>query len=329
MSKSVTIGIPVYKRLHCLPQALRSVAAQDYPNIDLLVSDNGLNGNKVQEIVTEWYSRPYRFRQNSVTVKMAEHYNQLIQEANGHYFMTLDDDDTISPNFVSDLVGIIEDHPHVAVASGRQHVVDASGRLLRQSSNEVSDFLTGEEFVRTWTKHGFANYTTFLTRTKDIKECGGFPDYPRGYHIEDAVLLKLCLGRSIAFSKRCIFYFSRLDSSMSASIGHEELAEATRGFLTFLDSDPRILNYQRSHPALWSELKDIMATMTWRTYLRHWESLDRQRLSTIQWVKAACVLPFIPDYYRGVISVLTREVKRVLISGIKKLIPGATSSIGF
>lgn len=329
MSKSVTIGIPVYKRLHCLPQALQSVAAQDYPNIDLLVSDNGLNGNKVKEIVAEWYSRPYRFRQNSVTVQVAEHYNQLIQEASGHYFVTLDDDDTISPNFVSDLVRIIEDHPHVAVAVGRQCVVDASGRLLQQSSDEVPDFLTGEEFVRTWTKHGFANYTTFLTRTKDIRECGGFPDYPRGYHIEDAVLLKLCLGRSLAFSKRCTFSLCRSDSSMSASMGHEELAGATKGFLTFLDSDPRILNYKRSHPALWSELKDIMVTMTWRTYFNHWKSMDRQRISTIQWAKAACALPFVPAYYRGVIFVFTREVKRVLISGIKKLIPGPTSSIGF
>jgi glycosyltransferase involved in cell wall biosynthesis len=32
MSPLVTIAIPVYKRLHYLEQAVRSVAAQDYPH---------------------------------------------------------------------------------------------------------------------------------------------------------------------------------------------------------------------------------------------------------------------------------------------------------
>ena len=64
MSKLVTIGIPIYKRLTTLPQALQSVASQDYPDIELIVSDNGENGNKVKEIVEQCYPRPFRFRQN-------------------------------------------------------------------------------------------------------------------------------------------------------------------------------------------------------------------------------------------------------------------------
>ena len=35
MSKKATIAIPVYKRLDYLIDALRSVAMQDYPNIEL------------------------------------------------------------------------------------------------------------------------------------------------------------------------------------------------------------------------------------------------------------------------------------------------------
>ena len=323
MGRSVTIGIPVYKRLHCLPQALQSVTKQDYSDIELLVSDNGLNGTKVRQIVDEWYSRPYRFRQNSVTVNVADHYNQLIQEANGRYFVTLDDDDTISPNFISELVGILEDNPHVAIAMGQQQVVDASGRFLQQSSVDVPDFLTCEEFVRSWTKYGFANYTTFLTRTKDIRACGGFPDYPRGYHIEDAVILKLCLGRSIAFSKRCTFYLCRSDSSMSASMGYEDRAVATSRFLTFLDSNPEILDYQRTQPELWGELKNIMATMTWRTYLHHLESLNKQKMSMFQWAKAACALPLIPDYYRAVRSLLFGAAREAIGTRAKRLLPWA------
>lgn len=46
MSKLVTIGIPIYRRLEYLPQVLKIVEEQDYPSIELLVSDNGMNGTK-------------------------------------------------------------------------------------------------------------------------------------------------------------------------------------------------------------------------------------------------------------------------------------------
>ena len=77
MEKLVTIGIPIYKRLEYLPQVLNIVASQDYPNIDLLVSDNGMNGTIVPEIVTKYYPKQYRFRQNPSTVSVSIHYNQL------------------------------------------------------------------------------------------------------------------------------------------------------------------------------------------------------------------------------------------------------------
>ena len=68
MRKLVTIGIPIYKRLEYLPNVLRVVEAQDYPEIDILVSDNGMNGTAVSDVVKKHCTRPYRFRQNSATV---------------------------------------------------------------------------------------------------------------------------------------------------------------------------------------------------------------------------------------------------------------------
>jgi hypothetical protein len=71
MQKQVTIGVPIYKRLNYLPDVLRIVAAQDYPNVELLVSDNGMNGRRVHEIVAAHYARPHRVRQNPSTVPMS------------------------------------------------------------------------------------------------------------------------------------------------------------------------------------------------------------------------------------------------------------------
>ena len=39
---------------------------------------------------------------------MHEHFNQLVQEATGEYFVLLCDDDQISANFVTELVAVLE-----------------------------------------------------------------------------------------------------------------------------------------------------------------------------------------------------------------------------
>jgi glycosyltransferase involved in cell wall biosynthesis len=143
MTKLVTIGIPVYKRLNALSNALQSVAAQDYPHIELIVSDNGTNGTKVRDIVEQWYPRPYRFRQNPVTVVISPCYNQLLESATGDSFVALDDDDTISSNFASELVGVFGRYPDVAVAFARQNIVDEAGKLMRGSPDRLPEIVSG------------------------------------------------------------------------------------------------------------------------------------------------------------------------------------------
>ena len=101
MHKLVTIGVPIYKRLDYLPNVLSKVAAQDHPNIDLLVSDNGMNGTKVSDIVKQHYSQPFRFRQNPETVGPSHHFNQIIHNALGEYVVLLADDDEIVQAVVS------------------------------------------------------------------------------------------------------------------------------------------------------------------------------------------------------------------------------------
>lgn len=323
MNPVVTIGIPVYKRLHCLPRALQSVAAQDYPYIELIVSDNGMNGNKVKEIAEKWYPRPFRFRQNTTTVNVSAHYNQIIQEASGEYFAMLDDDDVLGPRWVSELLSILNDSPEVAIAMAQQEAVDASGTILARSSPTIPDYLTAEEFFKTWSQWGFTNYTTFLSRTNALRQCAGYPDYPRGFHIEDAVIIKLSVGHKIAFSKQCVFRLLRDESSMVSSINIQELAEATRLFLKFLDTDPLILEHARCQPDTWKRSKEPLVTAAWQTYFHKWNTVFRQKMSLGSWMKAGMVgsLMRISAYRSAVRSAYFHAIEEWLILALKRHMP--------
>ncbi|MBI4003270.1 MAG: glycosyltransferase family 2 protein [Nitrospira defluvii] len=322
MSPIVTIGIPIYKRLHYLAQGVRAVAAQDYPHIELIVSDNGQNGTKVPEIVDQVWGRPWRFRQNAVTVNVTQHYNQIVREATGDYFVMVDDDDWLSPNFVSDLITRLEGHPDVALAMARQVIVDGERRAIGESVPGVPQLVPGETFVRGLFEYGFSNYTSFLARTKELMACGGYNDFPRGFHVETAMIVKLCLNRSIAFSYRSTFFACRSDTSMSKLMEMHELAEASKLFLEFLESDPWLLSQATTNPAGWHELKPRLVNMGWGGYLQRWGHMHRDKLSYFGWVRAGFALPYRPGYYSALTRDLMDDSKLRIITRAKRWLPG-------
>jgi glycosyltransferase involved in cell wall biosynthesis len=301
--KLVTIGIPVYKRLQYLPNVLNVVAAQDYRDIEVIVSDNGMNGSAVSEIVKRHYSRPFRLRQNLSTVSISSHFNQLVDRAKGEYFLLLADDDEISSNYVSELVAALERNPHVLVALSKQEIMDESGVIIRKSKEKLPEVLPGPNFIKAaWGtyEYKFECFATFLARTEAVKACAGYPNFCKGHGNDDALLLKLCLDHGVVFSDRCTFRFRSYESSHGLSSSIFDLAQAYREFFQFLDSDPIIHNFRSTRSAEWKYLKNILVQMIWGTYLERWQGMYRKRLTRFQWSKAAFAMPFIPAYYKKV-----------------------------
>jgi glycosyltransferase involved in cell wall biosynthesis len=313
--KRVTIALPIYKRLEYLPHVLRIVAAEDYPDIELIVSDNGMNGTRVRDIVEACYPRPHRFRQNPATVNISQHFNQLIDEATGEYFVILCDDDEISSNYVSELVASLEMYPGASVAIARQEMLATNGAVVRRSSEAMPPVLSGEDFISaTWRDYayGMEMVGTFLARTERLRGCGGYPDFCRGTGIDNSLLLKLVLGGSVGLNSRCAFRWRLDDASFGWSVSAAELARASREFLHFLDADPVIREYAMARPEQWRWIKGSLVEMTWQTYLGRWHEIYRERLSWLPWVKSAFAMPLIADYYKMIARHLYADAKSLL-----------------
>jgi glycosyltransferase involved in cell wall biosynthesis len=326
MGPLVTIGLPIYKRLHYLENVLNVIDRQDYPHIELLVSDNGVNGAKVRELVDCYYPKPYKFRQNSMTVSISTHFNQLIGEASGKYFVILADDDEITANYVSTLVDQLERHPQALVAISMQETIDESGNVITRSNETMPEILSGTEFIRAaWGTHelGHESFSTFLARTSALLNCGGYPDFWKGHANDDALLVKLSLGSHVALNTHCSYRKRFDESSHGFALAIQDLAGGLRDFLRFLDSDPIVMEYAQSHPAEWCESKRYLVDMAWKTYFYRWTGLYRGRLTAAQWVRAGFALPFIPDYYRAVRAVLIGASLSVLLGPIRKYFPAA------
>ncbi len=313
--KLVTIALPLHRRLEYLPQVLRLIEAQDYPAIELLVSDNGMNGDRVSEIVRAGYSRPYRFRQNPVTIEMIPHFNQLIEEARGEYFFLLCDDDEISPNYISELVRALELHPEASLAFSRQEVLDLEGNVIMSSTPELPEIVTGPEFILgTWERprFGFKSISAFLARTDRERAVGLYPCFTRGTHPDDAMVVKLSLDNQVAFSPRCVWRNRLYETSNGMAIPISDLAAATREYLEFLATDPTIRRFASQNPAVWARVQPCLVKMAWRTYYTRWNTMYRRRMSFVAWACAAFAMPYIPAYYRKVVKSLVESAREII-----------------
>ena len=195
----------------------------------------------MRDLVAAHYTRPFRFRQNPSTVPISSHFNQLIAEATGEYFVLLADDDEISANYVSELAGALETSPRASVAIARQEIINEAGAVIRQSTGPRHAVLSGPDFIRAaWhtCEYRYECFATFLARTQRLRACGGYPEFDRGTHNDDALLVKLCLNDQVVVNTLCAFRWRVYEMSLGWSLDIRDLAKDSRQFLTFLHSDP-------------------------------------------------------------------------------------------
>ena len=215
----VTVAIPLYKRLRFLPQCLESLAAQDYAAIELLVSDNGENGPELRDLVAEHYPRPFTYRRNDVSEPaMSRHFNQLVDCAQGEYFVLLCDDDKVESGFVSSLVEAMESDPEIGVAIPHVKLMDEGGEPLEDEDYAEVPYgrpdlqelpppvMTGLDLVRGWVsgEYRFKTFITTMARTSEIASGGGYPVMVTGD--DYANVLRLSLGRKAADCEEAVFW---------------------------------------------------------------------------------------------------------------------------
>jgi len=303
-TRLVTVAIPVFERVEYLPGALESVRRQDYPDVELIVSDNG-RSPALPDLVEREYGKPFRFRRNAVTVPMATHFNQLVDAASGEYFVLLSDDDEISPTYLSTLVARLERNPAAALALSRVEAIDESGRRTASSDDmpRPPAVMTGSSFVRAWClyQHKFICLCTSLFRTADVRAVGGYPSFASGHGIDNALVVKLCLAGPVVYAADCTFRYRIHEASYGRSASCAELASGSREFLRFLETDPHLRRIAIAHPRMWAETKGLLVRMTYRNYLARWLRVYRRRMSPWDWIKAAFALPGPASYARALL----------------------------
>jgi glycosyltransferase involved in cell wall biosynthesis len=137
----VSVGVPVYNGENHLRETLDSLLAQNYPDFEIILSDNG-STDGTESICREFAARDSRVRylREPQNRGAAWNYRRVYEAARGAYFRWSCHDDPTEPDHLGRLVETLDAAPpSVVLAYSRSIHVDGGGAMLGNEEVERLD----------------------------------------------------------------------------------------------------------------------------------------------------------------------------------------------
>ena len=125
----VTVSLVTWNSAGYLPSCLAGLAGQTYDNVDLVVVDNASQDDSLA--LVRRLSPRARVIENRHNEGHCRGQNQAIDTSHGQYFLPLNPDVTLDPEYIAALVASLETRPEYGSAIGKMWLLDgASDRVL-------------------------------------------------------------------------------------------------------------------------------------------------------------------------------------------------------
>ena len=130
-SPPVSIGLPVYNGANYLEEALESILAQTYTNIELILCDN-CSTDSTPEICRKYASRDRRVRyyRNERNLGSIPNFNQTFSLSTGVYFKWAAHDDVLEKDYVKDCLAAMEENTQAVLCQSLVQYIDGNGQNI-------------------------------------------------------------------------------------------------------------------------------------------------------------------------------------------------------
>jgi glycosyltransferase involved in cell wall biosynthesis len=142
----VSIVIPVYNGSNYVHEAIDSALAQTYPNVEVLViNDGSTDGGKSREVALNYGNKIRYFEKENGGVSSALNFG--IHEMKGEYFSWLSHDDIVTPDYVSTQIKCIQKE-NTEAAICRVGIIDDDSKVVSTYHNwNVPFFITDKPYI--------------------------------------------------------------------------------------------------------------------------------------------------------------------------------------
>ena len=226
----VSIVITSFNRETFIEDAIKSALAQDYPNLEVVISDNASTDN-TDEIVKKYLPDPrIKYSINDINIGMNANFLKATKElATGEYITYVSSDDyLVNDSFVSEALARIVDYPSVSlvhsiniaeITSSQEFFIDES-YFYYMDNFYKQPFIAGLEVFRSFPKcHSISFGGTMFNREK-LMSCNPFQG--KIFSGDTQVILQLLLMGDAAFIDKKTYLARRHDGSHTYSISHAQ-----------------------------------------------------------------------------------------------------------
>jgi glycosyltransferase involved in cell wall biosynthesis len=134
----VSIITPSYNQGQFLSETIRSVLAQDYPDLEYIIVDGGSTDNSVD--VIKQYSNQLAWWVSERDQGHADALNKGFAHATGKILAWLNSDDTYQPGAVVDAVEYLSTHPDISMVYSDANLIDEHGASLGRFPARQTDY---------------------------------------------------------------------------------------------------------------------------------------------------------------------------------------------
>jgi glycosyltransferase involved in cell wall biosynthesis len=184
----VTICVPVRNGARTIRRTLDSVLAQDYPNFEVIVSDN-CSDDDTADIVKEYKEQGVQYYYNSKTEMWADNnwdcaesnWNYALSLANGTFVALYHADDLYMPTMVSRQVDFLLNHPKASAVFTNTQRIDDFDRPIKKGFTPLPEELKDQEefdfpdlFNAVLKFRNFLTVPTLMVRRESLETIGFF-----------------------------------------------------------------------------------------------------------------------------------------------------------
>jgi glycosyltransferase involved in cell wall biosynthesis len=208
--KKVSIAITAYNQAHYIGQAVESALAQDYPNLEVVVSDNH-STDSIQEVMGRYASdHRVKYFRNETNLGMIGNFRKALYEySTGDYALHLDGDDYfIDPGYIREAVELIDRHKLVMVFARSKSLYEKDNVLIEDKVNrDLPEVINGNWFFLNFYRGYSLPTLTAVHDRRYAMEIGFFEKSIRSTDWES--LLRLIIGRKVGFVNRFVGVWRR------------------------------------------------------------------------------------------------------------------------
>lgn len=230
----VSLVVPVYKVEECLPRCLDSIAAQTYPNLDIILVDDGSPDSCGE--MCERFARAHPnvrvLHQTNQGLSAAR--NNAVPLARGDWVTFIDSDDFVAPDHVEYLVNLALEHRADIAVGG--YVYEYEPSAAAGPETEVAEMSPAEMLARMNYGEGFGVFAWGKLYRKALVLAHPFPV---GKLYEDLATTYKLVGdssRAVFGNRKTYHWLQRAGSIMRTRFDERQLhgLEAARAQLEYV-----------------------------------------------------------------------------------------------